>query len=289
MLNEDDFQAGHRQDGFTLVELIIVILITSLVMGTAYTVFSSQQRTYANQQGVVDIQQNIRAGMYYLTREIRLAGYSQSDTNPDAGFLKAGRGSIEFTMDIFDNVDDDGDGGLTGRWENEVGFNDGLTSTSGEHISYTLADDATQDGLADNGLCALKRNDVNAGNDEILMENVEAIGFAFAYDSDSDGQPELNNGNIIWTVDTDLDGDLDTSLDANGDGTIGDTGALGSAVDIAQICMVRIWILVRSSIPDSSFTDSNTYQVGYNQVTANDSYRRRLLSASVVCRNMGGF
>lgn len=281
MLNEGNIQRDHRQDGFTLVELMIVILIFSVVMGGAYTVFSSQQKTYTNQQAVADIQQNLRAGMYYLTREVRLAGYSENDTNPVGQINIAGQGVIRFTMDI--NNTSTGD---PVDWDN-IDF-DGDVLDPGEDITYALADDGTQDGIADSAPCSLIRTD-NNGASAVLMNNVEAIGYAYAYDSDNDGRPELNNGNIIWAVDTDTDGDMDINLDMNGDGTIGDTGVLGAMVNIDQICMVRIWILVRSSVLDSRFTDSNTYQVGLNQVVANDNYRRRLLSASMMCRNMGGF
>lgn len=51
-------------------------------------------------EGVVDIQQNLRAGMYYLARESRLAGYCRDDTNPNAGVLQAMPGIFQFTKDI---------------------------------------------------------------------------------------------------------------------------------------------------------------------------------------------
>jgi hypothetical protein len=186
-------------------------------------------------------------------------------------------------MDINKTDDDD-----PMDWDN-IQF-DGDVDDPGEDITYVLTDDNNQDGVADSAPCSLLRIDTNANSQAVLMENVEAIGYAYAYDEDEDGRPELdNNGHIIWAVDTGNNRALDTNLDVNEDGIIGDTGALQKEIDNDNISMVRIWILVRSSVPDSRFTNNNTYQVGLNQVTANDNYRRRLLSASVMCRNMGGY
>jgi len=281
-MSDDGSVPTGGENGFTIVELMIVLLVSSIVLGTAYTVFSSQQKSYTNQQGVTDIQQNLRAGIYFLAREIRLAGYSEDDTNPDGTINTAGPGVFQFTMDINDTST-----ASAVDWDNIS--SDGDVLDPGEDITYALADDGDQDGVADNTPCALIRTDNITDTDATLMNNVEAIGYAYAYDSDNDGHPETSSsGNIIWAVDTDGDGSLETSLDSNGDGTIGDTGAI-TAVDIDETCMVRVWILVRSSVLDNSFTDGNTYQVGMNQVTANDNYRRRLLSVSMICRNMGGY
>lgn len=285
MQGGSNVQAGG-QGGFTLVELMITILISSLVLGVAYTVFSSQQKSYSNQQSVVDIQQNLRAGIYYLTREVRMAGYSENDKDPDGAITTAAPGVIQFTMDINNTA-----ATSAINWNADL-TSDGDVTDYGENITYALsaAGDPGQDGIADTEPCNLVRTDNSAGTSAILMNNVEAIGFAYAYDSDNDGRPETaSSGEIIWGVDTDGDNALDMNLDANGDGTIGDTGSLGTTVDIDRICMVRIWILVRSSVLDSSFVDDNTYLVGYNQVVVNDNYRRRLLSTFTICRNMGGF
>jgi prepilin-type N-terminal cleavage/methylation domain-containing protein len=277
------------EGGFTLVELMIVILISSLVMGTAYTIFSSHQKVYSNQKGVVNIQQNLRAGMYYISREIRLAGYSRDDTAPDAGILQAMPGVFQFTMDINSSSSSDVDWG-------DIKSNGDVTGP-GENITYNFLpdDDADQDGIADSAPSDLVRTDSNAdsgaGAQDILMNNVEAIGFAYAFDNDNDGRPDLSdNENIIWAVDTDGDGQLDTQLDTNDDGNIdtGDDaggGALGTTVGIGQICMVRIWILARSPVLDNKFHFQSTYVVGINQLTVDDGYRRRLLDTSVMCRN----
>jgi type IV pilus assembly protein PilW len=240
--------------------------------------------------------------MYYLTRESRLAGFRADDTSSDAGILQAGPGIFHFTMDIYDGADWDGDGITTNDWD-DMGVSDGSVALPGEEIIYMLADDAGDpanglpDTLTTDGTpepCALSRNDVNGAGNGTLMENVEAIAFAYAFDNNADGFPDRTaGGNIIWAVDTDSgggDGQLDTILDTNDDGIIDSNDAaggagIGTAVNIDNICMVRIWILVKSSVEDPTFLNQNTYVVGLNQLVVDDNFRRRLMSASIGCRN----
>ena len=112
-------------------------------------------------------------------------------------------------MDIYDDVDDDGDG-IIDNDPDEIGFNDGSVDRPGEEIIYALMDDADGDGFPDTLTAggtpqpaALGRTDfLGAGVADPLMENVEAISFAYAFDNDNDGFLERNGGNIIWAVDT---------------------------------------------------------------------------------------
>jgi type IV pilus assembly protein PilW len=289
-------QAGIKKNsGFTLVELLIAITISSVVVGGAYGVFRGQQKAYTQQEQIADIQQNLRAGSFYLTNEIRLAGYSVTP-----GMIKAGPGIFHIQMDIRDPAAAD---------PGDVN-NDGLIDQPGEEVIYTVVrrnggalapDDADGDGLPDT-LTAwgtpepaiLARTDVFGTNQaEALMENVEALSFAYAFDNDGDGYPDRNaGGGIIWAVDTDADGKLDTVLDTNSDGVIDINDAEGGAAqaipgDFSSIRMVQMWLLVRSPIPDNAFVDNKTYVIGEKRLQVNDSYRRRLLTAAVVCRNMG--
>ncbi len=71
-----------RQEGFTLVEMMLAVVIAGIVMGSVMYTFTSQQRSYVVQEQVAMIQQNLRASMYYLTSEVQMAGYLvSSDIN----------------------------------------------------------------------------------------------------------------------------------------------------------------------------------------------------------------
>ena len=135
---------------------------------------------------------------------------------------------------------------------------------------------------------------------QLLAENVEALGLAYAFDSDADGELETLGGNVIWAVDTTGDNQLDRNLDTNGDGVINmsdDTtpgngvleGVVLGAVPLADIRAVKIWILARTDKVIRGSNDTNSYVVGRKVVTPSGSdrqFKRRLLTTTVRCRNL---
>ena len=54
-----------------------------------------------------------------------------------------------------------------------------------------------------------------------------------------------------------------------------------------RILAVRIYVLARSILPDSKYTNSNTYNLGDLPVTFNDNYRRLLFNSTVTLYNAG--
>jgi prepilin-type N-terminal cleavage/methylation domain-containing protein len=59
----------------TLVEVLVVSVISSILMAAVYSLFISQQKSYGTQDQVVEMQQTLRASIDRMTREIRMAGY----------------------------------------------------------------------------------------------------------------------------------------------------------------------------------------------------------------------
>ncbi|MBP1739765.1 MAG: hypothetical protein H6Q48_2058 [Deltaproteobacteria bacterium] len=64
-----------NKKGMTLVELLIVLAVSSLLMAAIFGSFIHQQKSYAVQDQVIDLQQGLRAAVDRMTREIRMAGY----------------------------------------------------------------------------------------------------------------------------------------------------------------------------------------------------------------------
>jgi type IV pilus assembly protein PilW len=139
----------RNTNGFTLVELLITLAISGLVMGGIYTVYNSHQRTYATQLQVVEMQQNLRAATFYLSKEIRMAGYDPVDTAL-FGITTADSDAIVFTTD----TDEDG------------------VVDSNETITFDLYD-AYSDGDTDLG------KKVGAGSRMPVAENVDALNFVY--------------------------------------------------------------------------------------------------------------
>lgn len=61
--------------GFTLVEILVAILISSLLVTAIFGFFITQHHAYTVQEQVVEMEQSTRAAMDMLRRELRMAGY----------------------------------------------------------------------------------------------------------------------------------------------------------------------------------------------------------------------
>ncbi|MCI5194708.1 MAG: prepilin-type N-terminal cleavage/methylation domain-containing protein [Candidatus Electrothrix sp. AW5] len=64
-----------KDKGFTLVEIMVSMAISSLVIAGIYGVYTIQQRSYTVQEQVSEMQQRIRSALDFMTRNIRMAGY----------------------------------------------------------------------------------------------------------------------------------------------------------------------------------------------------------------------
>ncbi|MEW6188013.1 MAG: prepilin-type N-terminal cleavage/methylation domain-containing protein [Thermodesulfobacteriota bacterium] len=67
-----------KQTGFTLVELLVAIATGALLVSAIYSLFIMQNHSYANQNNVADMQQNVRIAMSVLSSDLRMAGYGFS-------------------------------------------------------------------------------------------------------------------------------------------------------------------------------------------------------------------
>jgi prepilin-type N-terminal cleavage/methylation domain-containing protein len=66
------------QRGFTLIELMIAIALSTLVLVLIYTVFINQTAAYRAQADMGTMQQNLRVAMEMLSRDVSMAGYGTS-------------------------------------------------------------------------------------------------------------------------------------------------------------------------------------------------------------------
>lgn len=281
-------QQTNDKKGFTLIELLIAMAITGIVTAGIFTALKSQQKSYIVQEDTAEMQQNIRAATYLMGREIRMAAYDPENS----GFFAI----TDITpRNINNNLD------LTANGNSQIQFTsdfdaDGIIDAD-ETVSYSIFDFPV---ATPNGQFDLVR-DIGAGR-QLTAENIEAMGMAYAFDADDDGVLDTytvgGSEQVIWAVDSDGDNDLDRNLDTNGDGNIdeADGPAAGgiisgqalavSDVGLDAIRAVRIYILSTARHSDNKFFNNRTYVVGNKIVTANDTFRRRLLVTTVKCRNL---
>ena len=80
------------QRGLTLIELMISMLISSLLIGMVFSIYTRMSVGYRQQTLVTELQQTLRAAQTVVLREIRQAGFlipdgfrtaALADTDPD--------------------------------------------------------------------------------------------------------------------------------------------------------------------------------------------------------------
>lgn len=217
-LKKKDFTS--KEHGFTLIEILIAMAITGIVSAAIFTAFQSQQKSYVAQEDVVVMQQNLRAGMDMMVREIRMAGYDPT-RDADAGIVSAIANSIAFT------IDETGDGDI---------------DDSNEYITYSLY---TSDNIQ-----KLGRKSTATSNNQPVSENIVALEFFYK---------------------------------------LVDESQTLTPPDPTLIRSIRITMLARGDRADQKFVNTHTYTTpgGQNWGPYNDNFRRRLLTTTVKCRNLG--
>ncbi|MEW6669606.1 MAG: prepilin-type N-terminal cleavage/methylation domain-containing protein [Thermodesulfobacteriota bacterium] len=149
-----------RERGFTLIELLIAMAITGIVMGAVYSTYYSQQKSYVAQEQIAEAQQNLRAALYYLEREIRMAGYDPTG-QANAGLVTTNANTIRFTMDLTNNA---GTGGP-----------DGDTGDTNEDVTYSL--------YTSGGVQMLGRKSPSTAANVPVASNIDALDFVYLDDN----------------------------------------------------------------------------------------------------------
>lgn len=133
-----------REQGFTLVELLISMAVVLVVMASISGAFISQRKAYNTQEQITEMIQNARAAMDIIGREVKMAGYDPTG---------AGIVGVPYSASQLQIVAD-----LNG---------DGDTSDSNENIIYTY------DGID----FQIDRN--TGGGAQPLTENIQSFTFQY--------------------------------------------------------------------------------------------------------------
>lgn len=103
-MNSVEKERAERQRGFTLVELLVSMLLTSIVMGAIYSVYRVQTHSVKAQENRMEAQEYARAVLDMMVREIRNAGYfpvGACTTSPanTSGIVSADTQTFQFVYD----------------------------------------------------------------------------------------------------------------------------------------------------------------------------------------------
>ncbi len=103
------FKLLKSDSGVTLVELVIALLITAILSIAMFRIYVNQHQAWIIQDSVIEMQQNARAAVSELTRQLRMAGYAvpnsldpliARDGNPDSITVFYRTNTCEATLEL---------------------------------------------------------------------------------------------------------------------------------------------------------------------------------------------
>ena len=89
----------RNKNGFTLIELAVVIAIMSIVLGAIYSVFAATNRSTTNNEVIAEVMQNLRTSIDFMEQDIRMAGLDRFGT-ANAGIEAATFNNLRFSADL---------------------------------------------------------------------------------------------------------------------------------------------------------------------------------------------
>jgi prepilin-type N-terminal cleavage/methylation domain-containing protein len=134
--------------GLTLVELMIVLVLSLLLMAAVYLTYQLQHATGQSQLQVTATQQDLRASMEIISLDIMHAGADPTLTQTIQGVVEntSGLTSLKLRMDL---------------------NSDGNTNGANENITYSLTGNN------------LERVDIGSGVIQLLANNVTQLSFTY--------------------------------------------------------------------------------------------------------------
>ncbi len=243
-----------KNSGFTLVELMIALGMASIVVGVIYSAYTIQTRIYSEQDRLAEMQQNARAGIMLMQKEVRMAGYNPEkikdtscNANPsvgpavEPGIHTATATTFGFSMDLNEDKDCD---------------------DSGENITYSI--------YTSGGISKLGRIDNN--NDAAIQpiaQNITNINFVYLFQLPSSS---IAAGKAPKSIPLQIDYDEIAAVQVS-------LLVKGAAPDRKQAGSESFEV----PFPDATGSVGSGGPVW----SFNDSYRRQLLVTTINCRNMG--
>jgi len=296
--------------GFTLIELLIALILSVVIVGAVYATFNSQQKSFSLTNQKVDMQQEGRAAMNLMMRDIRMAGsripknkamvITNSFTGPDqisvlyadpdflSGFViksAATGSSSSITVETQNG----------GAFEPNIKYyrkniilvkKDGSCSVirkitaasgTGTQRAFTLTNSPASTVFGDS------QADVSATYTDQYAYIVSAITYSI---SSSTLYVNTNTGGTNQPLSENTDDLQIAYLDKNGSWYCYDSSHTSAPTTIADIRAARINIITRTAIADPDFTGQRP-SLEDHAAGGSDHYRRRVLTSMIKIRNMG--
>ncbi len=297
--------------GFTLVELMVVLVILGIVSIGAITSITGQNKVYHSEEDIIDMQMNARVAMQRICNIIRMAGYGCKDSfGPNLT-----SGNLATNGDVAPNPLNS----LLIISDNDSPTPDSLTLTGAIRYAGTVTAIPAANQITLGNLRAnLDTNDTAAAKSFIFVSPRESNVYQ-TITSISGSTLTLQNpltttvGDGVYQVQAftlrltnnslRIDDNVDTSstslevadniqdlqfqygIDSDNDGVV--NSWVDNPATIRQIKAVKVFILARTGKTDREYTDRKTYSLaGVTVGPFNDNFHRQLLESTFYIRNL---
>jgi type IV pilus assembly protein PilW len=319
----------RQQQGFTLVEMMIAMVLGLIVIAGVVTLFSQSQRSFKVDKNIAGMQDEARFALQEIARDLRMTGFLSEPLNPASVFFDAGLaigtdcgivGQANWIYRLNDAV--------TGDINTVVGVDNATGATAAASFSCIAAGEL----VANTDVVGIKRF---AGNSLVPADllpgtvYVRSNGtFGRMYtDPAAPGVPAPFNDweyrpHIYYIRDfTHTAGDdipslcrktlspgapptmvteciaqgienlqIEYGLDPDGDGTVNRYLPNPTLVEMQDVISARVYLLARTELWDSGYTDQRTYAVSNAPAyTPADNFHRRMYQTTVTMRNRRNF
>lgn len=292
--------------GFTLIEILIALAIFGIVIAQAFAVFGAQHVTYAGTERSIEIQQDSRLLTNAVLNDIRMAGY-MVPRQVGIGSVDGGNAAPDSICVSDPNVIADSRvAGALDRFEGATNsLNIGPSATGSISLSAGSQDidgDGNNDFAIDAGIILASTTRQHCAKITNIAGNVITFvpstppGFTIAALAGTAapaifyevvGTDLERNGFRLTSGVEDLQ--IEFGVDTNGDGQL--TGAEFpihdlASVDASAIRSTRLSVLTRTDRQDDEGMANNRPAAGNRTAGADDSFRRRRITSTVVPRNL---
>lgn len=149
------FNKFYSKTGFSLVELILAMGISTIILLAIYSVFSITSKNFTTQNAAASAQQSLRTAIGLMARDIRAAGLDPIDTD-NFGFEQANSTKLRITADSIDSG--------TGE------FNGTVDETNFERVTYEFQG---------NQIVQILYEGTGSENPAPLISNINNVQFAY--------------------------------------------------------------------------------------------------------------
>jgi len=180
-------QLMANESGVTLIELLIVLVISAIVIGGVYKVFIAQTRAYTIQDQVAEVQQDVRGAMEMMVRDLRMAGFRTTGyadaSTVDANAINPADHSIAVCYEYISPS--------------------GATAPTTNIVTYALNGTSLTRTVSVNGVAQPTLSDLH------LLDNVTSLNFGYGVDTtgtgivsgiNSNGVSVIPDGNFVKTA-----------------------------------------------------------------------------------------